>query len=220
MADTSVSYRADVRHGDPGVDLDDAAETLRVTCDGRRTTVLTPVVRTSRVGLQVSVEASDGVWGVEFHPIAWEHGSALGGPVDSGSVPLEPGAALVACVPDSRTSYWDVEFGTFHLVDPDGLWMTSGVDCDETTSTEGRMHVPEALAPSPELVERLEAEIDGMQPDDLLRPTRYPALHGAKLHMWEGLVVREGSRVAVVNVDWDGRIFVEACVGSGITPSA
>jgi len=98
--------------------------------------------------------------------------------------------------------------------------MTSGVDCAETASTEGRMHVPDGLAPSPELVERMEAEIDGMQADDLLRPTRYPALHGAKLHMWEGLVVRDGSRVAVVNVDWDGRIFVEACVASGIAPSA
>jgi hypothetical protein len=30
-------------------------------------------------------------------------------------------------------------------------------------------------------------------------------------------VVREESRIAVVNVDWDGTIQLEACTGSGIT---
>jgi hypothetical protein len=218
--DTRVSYRVDLRRGDPTTDVGSAVDTLRVECDGRRTTVLTPVVRTSPVGLRVAIDASDDVWGVEFHPVAAEHGSGIGGPVESVSFPLEPGTALVACLPDERSSYWDVEFGTFHLVDPEGLWMLSGVDCDETSSTEsaeGRMDLPERMHPWEEFIARLETQLVGIGRHDFLRPTRYPALHGAKLHMWEGIVVRGGSRVATVKVDWDGRIQVEACTASDIS---
>jgi hypothetical protein len=110
-----------------------------------------------------------------------------------------------------------VAFGTFHLVDPDGLWITSGVDCAETSLTEGRRRLPGDLSPSPELVARLEEALEGLESDDLLRPDGYPALHGAKLNLWEGIIVRDGSRIAVVNVDWDGRVSLDACVGSGIS---
>jgi hypothetical protein len=215
--DTSVAYRVDLRQGEPMIDPGTAAGTLRIVCDGLRTTVLTPVVRTAPDGLRVSVEAPDDVWGIEFHHLAWQHGTAIGGPVGGASTPLEPGAAVVACLPGPRSSYWDVAFGTFHLVDPDGLWITSGVDCAETSSTEGRRRLPGDLSPSPELVARLEEALEGLESDDLLRPDGYPALHGAKLNLWEGIIVRDGSRIAVVNVDWDGRVSLDACVGSGIS---
>lgn len=215
--DAHVSYRMDIRRGDPMVDPALAADVLRVVCDARRTTVLTPVVRASSEGLRVSVEASDDVAELEFHRVAWEHGMGVGGPVGDGSVPIEPGAVLVACLPGHRSSYWDVESGTFQLVDPDGLWLTSGVDCEETSGAEGRLPMSDRWLPFPELIDRLERAIGGMAPDDVLRPDGYPDVHGSKLYLWEGLVVREESRIAVVNVGWDGKIQLEACSGSGIT---
>jgi hypothetical protein len=216
-SDTHASYRMDIRQGDPAVDPSRAADVLRVVCDARRTTVLTAVVRASSEGLRVSVEASDDVAELVFHRVEWEHGMAVGGPVGDGSVPIEPGAALVACLSGPRSSYWDVEFGTFQLVDPHRLWLTSGVDCEETSTAEGQLAVSDRWLPFPELVDRLERAIGGMAPGDVLRPEGYPDVHGSKLYRWEGLVVREGSRLAVVNVDWDGEIQLEACTGSGIT---
>jgi hypothetical protein len=69
---------------------------LRVICDARRTTVLTPIVRATPEGLRISVESSEDVTELSFHRIAWEHGTSIGGPVGDGSVPIEPGPALVA----------------------------------------------------------------------------------------------------------------------------
>ena len=90
------------------------------------------------------------------------------------------------------------------------------MDCEETSTAEGQLAVSDRWLPFPELVDRLERAIGGMAPGDVLRPEGYPDVHGSKLYRWEGLVVREGSRLAVVNVDWDGEIQLEACTGSGI----
>lgn len=215
--DAHVSYRMDIREGNPVADPALAEDNLRVVCDARQTTVLTPIVRATAEGLRVSVESAEDVTELSFHRIAWEHGTSNGGPVGDGSVPIEPGPALVACLPGQRTSYWDVEFGTFQLVDPDGLWLTSGVDCAETTKAIGRLRASVRWLPFPELVDRLEGAIAGMTPGDVLRPDGYPDLHGSKLYLWEGLIVRDGSPVPIVNVDTDGKIGLEACTGSGIT---
>ncbi len=215
-SDAHVWYRMDIRQGDPTVDPSRAADVLRVVCDARQTTVLTPVVRASSEGLRVSVEPLDDVAELVFHRVAWEHGTVVGGPVGDGSVPIEPGVALVACLSRPRSSYWDVEFGTFHLVDPHRLWLTSGVDCEKTSTAEGQLAVSDRWLPFPELVDRLERAIGGMAPGDVLRPDGYPDVHGSKLYRWEGLVVREGFRLAVVNVDWDGEMQLEACTESGI----
>jgi hypothetical protein len=94
------------------------------------------------------------------------------------------------------------------------------VDCAETTKAVGQLRASDRWSPFPELVDRLEGAIAGMAPGDVLRPDGYPDVHGSKLYLWEGLIVRDGSRVANLNVDTDGKIVLEACTGSGITLAA
>lgn len=222
-SDTSVSYRLDLRRDDTApTDPAIASDTLRIVCDTRRTTVLTPVVRAKPDGLRFSIEASDEVAEFAFHRIAWEHGMSVGAPIGTGmsSVSIEPGAALVACLAGPRSAYWDVSFATFELIDPDELWITSGVDCDRTSTGEARLGTEYRWVPYPQLAEHLEEGISGFVAGDVLRPVGYPRGPGSKLYLWDGLVIRDGERVATVELDWDGRIRAEVCAGSGITVRA
>ncbi len=213
-----VSYRLDIVRGamappDPNA----ASDVLRVTCDGKRTTTATPIVEAQDGGISYEVDAAPDVRGLMFHHIAWEHGTAVGADTDGKwPSPIEPGLIVVACLPTNRASYWDVEFATFELIDPNGLWIEDGIDCPETTSSEGGVSPWPLMVSHLRLDEELRPDVSGLQVDDVLRPVGYPDSPGMKTALWNGLVVREGERVARVTLDFDGAMAVEACVGSGI----
>jgi hypothetical protein len=215
--DSRVSYRVDLHRGavtsaDPAL----ASDTLRVVCDAHRTITMTPVVRAQPDGLRFSVEASEGVAEISFHHVAWEHGTSVGGRVGDGAFALQPGKILVACSPGPRTSYSDVEFATFELIDPDGLWFESGVDCDEVTAIEGRLGTEHRWVSYPRLGAHIQGAISGLIPGDEVRTEGYPEGPGSKLYLWDGLVIRDGARIAVMQLHWDGRLRGEVCLGSGL----
>jgi hypothetical protein len=215
--DSHVSYRIDLHRGEvTSADPALASDTLRVVCDAHRTTTMTPVVRAQPDGLRSSVEASEEIAEISFHRVAWEHGMSVVGGVGDGAFALQPGKILVACSPGPRTSYWDVEFATFELIDPEGFWLESGVDCDETTAVEGRLGTEYRWIPYPRLGAHIEEAISGLIPRDVVRTEGYPKGPGSKLYLWDGLVIRDGARIAVMQLHWDGWLRGEACLGSGL----
>lgn len=154
---------------------------------------------------------------LEFHHVAWEHGSSIGARPNSGVAPIEPGAIVVACLPTERSAYWDVKFATFELVDPEGFWLERGVDCSQTSTTRRLVDPAFQDLSDGELAGELSGEVSGLGDEDGLRLAGYPEGPGSKSARWNGLVVRDGAREALVTLGFDDVLEVEACAGSNLT---
>src|SRR6266508_3392361 len=99
-----------------GVVETEAADAALIACKGQATLVETPVVRARSDGVHVVIANPGDAWGFEFHPVSFEYEQAMGGDLRGDDVEstwtIAPGEVIVACLPGSRSSYFDVETAT------------------------------------------------------------------------------------------------------------
>jgi len=204
-----------------GVVETEAADAALIACKGQATLVETPVVRARSDGVHVVIANPGDAWGFEFHPVSFEYEQAMGGDLRGDDVEstwtIAPGEVIVACLPGSRSSYFDVETPTASLtvVDPDGLFVPWDLVCGSGEQFRIRIDASEDDDPA-EVFRR----VPGVLPSDDLRKPGYPL---SPLH-WPTLnVFRDGdpiARIGAPRIGEDWELIVDACPESGIERSS
>jgi hypothetical protein len=196
--------------------MSQAADVAHVVCDDYAVRVDTPVVRAFRDGVRFTFENPGGAWGFEFHPTSYEHGSSMGGRFQGGmeqawSIP--PGEVTVACLPESRSSYFDPDAATATLtiVDPDGQYVPWELTCG--FGEQFRISVATDEGEDPAEVFR---RVPGVRPSDEFKKPLYP---GTLLHWPTVIVLRDEEAVARIGApgmadEWE--LLINACPGSGM----
>lgn len=124
--------------------------------------------------------------------------------------PWPPGRVEIAC----EAPGVDQRSETVHVTDPQGLWISPALPCDETVLYERRERTPYADVES-----AVRENIDGVLPTDEIVRAGYPQYTFPAASM---LVVRDGNPVAIIILpyvfgeDFWIPLSGEICVGSGI----
>ena len=184
---------------------------LVVTCDGMRTDIPTPFVRTQADGIHVHVTNTSG------RTLDVQIEDAAGAPL-LGDAVLEAGGAFVYTFgPGSYRLTCGTTPTSFAVVDPDRFFTPSELLCADQTSSAVD-HAPGARGPHGSLLDIARAELHGLEPTDLIERAGYPRAAGDQLVR----VVRAGQVVAVLHYADDGHGGwllggTRTCSGSGVT---
>jgi hypothetical protein len=198
-----------------------APRVAQISCDGGGAKALTPRVQPQQDGIHIRVENKSDAR--QFYiRTASDEGQNHGGRLRKGETEdirttMPPGEIWIGCVESSGDILYSdpsEEFAAVTVVDPDGLWITPNLDCEEEDG--GRFVDGEVtgVAAAPEDVGAvIRSEVPGVEPDDELVKPGYPGTqwHGELRH-----VIRNGEAVASVNVHqqrsrWE--VSVRRCQG-------
>ena len=201
------------------------AETAVIECLEDGAHVLTPLVRAHSNGVRIRIENLADHEVFSFRAVSDARDNE-GGRLDRDGVTAfttyaAPGEKLIGCFrTEDDVPYWETDdpaYDRFTIVDPDGLWVSSELECGaqaERSTIETAISTTE----SPSYEEMARREVPGIRPDDVFQRPGYPE---GEWHFEPRTVLREGRRIAGLmfveaGETWD--ILVHACPGSGIGP--
>ncbi len=195
-----------------------AADVAHVVCEKDAVRLDDPVVRAHSDGVHLLIENPGAAWGVDLHHESWAHGTAEGFELNDEATPdtsaIGPSKVIVACLPTSRSSYFDpgVPTATLVIVDPDGLYVPWDLACGVGEQIRTKMSASKDEDPA-DVFRR----VPGVRASDELRKPLYP---GSPLHWPTVIVFRDGQAVGrigapVIGTEWE--LLIDACPGSGIT---
>ena len=171
--------------------------TAVVVCGPDGAAVETPRVAASRDGVHVEIRNESGAERV-LHVGAGESSQGEGFPAGTHTRvwALPPGPATLTC--DDPAGPPSEEPGeSFEVVDPDGVWVPTALDCDGEVTSAIFDYVADAAGVQGEPVDvaRDASEVDVAR-DDVVEPAGYPdAAEGTTVR-----VVRDGRAVALVGL--------------------
>lgn len=213
IADVSPSARpaptvaTSLRNGSPEPTSPvEALSVLQVACDGTRTDVPTPLVRTQPDGIHIHFTNTSG----RTLDFSIEDVGGDGFPVVGGTFvyTFGPGSYRLTCG-GTQTA--------FAVVDPDRLYAPAELGCASgTTGTSD--YGAGARGPRGSLLDVARTELRGLQPGDVVEHAGYPQAAGDQLVR----VVRQGQVVAVLGYADDGHGGwliggTRTCSGSNVT---
>jgi hypothetical protein len=187
--------RSQLREGKPV-----AAPFVEIVCteDGG-TRLWTPVVEVQPDGVHLDVEnragAQASINGFSLDVAEGRHKAVVKTP---------PGRMKVACNPFSqqggnkKPTKYDLE-----LVDPDGHWVSTGLECESDAVVGTTSYAPEPIGKG-DPAEAVEEMVKGLKPDDLVEPAGYPQADVPTVR-----IVRDSKVVGVIG-------FAETDDGLGI----
>jgi hypothetical protein len=198
--------------GGPSPSASDVPDVARVVCENKGTNLVTPTVRPQPDGVHISIEDRTG------QDVTFVVGD-LGGDNASGEQvwPIPPGTAQVGC--------WGMEpepdLAEMEVVDPEGLYVSSELDCAEAVGGSGAAGVssssggsygepPEGDPRDPVVIARefFEDAFGPLGPEDRVEPAGYP-----KAEIRQVRLVRAARTVAVA--DYADASFAGGEEGSG-----
>lgn len=216
IADVSPSARpaptvaTSLRNGSPEPTSPvEALSVLQVACDGTRTDVPTPLVRTQPDGIHIHFTNTSGreqTFGIEG-AFGGETIPAVGGTFVYAT--FGPGSYQLTCGGTTASP--------FAVVDPGGLYTASELLCDSQFSSTSDYGAG-ARGPRGSLLDVARTELRGLQPGDVVEHAGYPQAAGDQLVR----VVRQGQVVAVLGYADDGHGGwliggTRTCSGSNVT---
>ena len=188
----------------------EAPSELEVACDGTRTDIATPLVRTQPDGVHIHFANTSGRT-LEFG-IDNSSGLALLG----SSVPVEGGSYDYTFGPGSYHLACGGSGTTFAVVDPDRFYTAELLCTDQFVGSVD--NVGGARGPQGSLLDVARTELRGLQPGDVVEHAGYPQAAGDQLVR----VVRNGEVIAVLAYASDGHggwliTGTRTCSGSNVT---
>lgn len=184
----------------------DAPAIVEVVCqDG--THVRTPVVQVQSDGVHLRADNRTGaeryIYKQEGLNSALNQHYAPAGV--SEAVSLEaPGSWRLICSPPPIYPQEDSSWAELEVLDPDGLWVSDRLDCEDIESTHPDYFEDLPAGHTGDLLELAKREVPGQmldpQPGDVVEPAGYPDAHVPQFR-----VVRDGLVVAVASYRDDGR---------------
>ena len=207
----------DPSHSDPWA----APTALSVTCTKERVEVLTTEVRAQPDGVHLVIDNAGGATHLLSdmkgpRPVPGDRTLrfSLFDPHPDGYTRVvanwPPGPVEIAC----EFPGLDQRSATVRVTDPNGLWISDALACEETVPYER-----ESIITNADLVIAVRENVRGVLPTDDLVRAGYPQDPFAAAYM---LVVRDGDPVAVLILPYVGSeegwypFIGEICVGSGI----
>jgi hypothetical protein len=220
-------------HNSTYTDGNQIPDEARLLCTRKGVTVLTPEVRPRQDGVHIRFDNRSRKRAFYLRPASstapMEWGSAVPHSVkvgpESGSgftsirTGFPPGEIVVGCF---RTGHgipsWPSEsrgLGRLKIVDPEGLWVSSGLHCPRL-SIHSRVTASPVSGGTPDLQAMARQYITGIQPDDHFERSGYP--HGNFLPETL-LLTRDGKPIAGLSFSqehgsWE--IAVRTCAESGV----
>jgi hypothetical protein len=177
----------------------DAAElpaTAVIVCGSDGAAVETPEAAASRDGVHVEVRNETGAERVVHVQSAGSvQGEGFAAGIHTRVWPLPPGSATVTC--DETAGDPDLQDGAaFEVVDPEGLWVSTELDCEEVSTA-----MPDYEAGTPgipgEPTDVVRAEnVADLEKSDIVEQAGYPDAEDAPVVR----VVRDGRVVATVTL--------------------
>ena len=198
--------------------MDEPAVVARIVCQGDGIRLEDPLVRAKRDGVHVTVENPGNAWGVALHPEPSPYGFAAEIQLSNGTTrytsAIGPGEVTVACVPTSRSAYYNpgIATDTLTIVDPDELYMPWALACG--SGDQFRATIRASVDEDPLSVVR---RVLGVMPDDAVDRPKYPG--SARYSPIESVVVRDGDIIARVlgpYAEGAWHLLISACPGTGI----
>lgn len=198
----------------------EAAESVVVVCADGETRVATPVVRVQEDGVHVRIR-NETAAGLSL--LLRQNGGGAGADAPRGvselvTASVVPGDVHVACYDSDLADPSEVPVATFEVVDPEGLWISTDLDCESVVSVTSDFLAGTAglTGTAVEAAHSGLAERNRLQPGDKLEAAGYP-LAGLPVVR----VVRSGLTVATVELQDDGGggwliTTVTACDDAGI----
>ncbi len=195
-----------------------AADVAQVVCERDAVRLQNPVVRAKQDGVHFLIKNPGGAWGVDLHHESWAYGTGEGFKLSDEMTPdtsaMGPGTVTVACVPKTRSSYYDpgVPTTTLTIVDPAELYVPWKLACG--FGDQFRMTIAAGAKEDPVSVAQRVPGV--MSTDDFKRPN-YP--DSPRYGPMEFIVLRDGQGLArVMGTYYDGEwhLIINACPGSGI----
>ena len=205
----------------PQLSFSSVPDVARVVCDEDGTRVLTPIVRPQPDGVYLTVLNRADARQIQLHHIRHtesEHGSAVGEQLQPGlnsrtqGWSIEPGELVVACLPTGHDAFWEVPNATLTVVDPEGLWVPTEVECFTRvvhghSGIEGDLY---GLSPDEARI-AFDPFVAGLHDDDRIVSPGYSDTPWAVPFY---VVVRDGVVVAELYALRD--LNLTTCAGSGI----
>jgi hypothetical protein len=188
-----------------------ADATAAVVCqaDGG-TRVVTPTVKPRPDGVHFQVDnRADGSVYLYYR---WGADEGNVGELDRGLtekvVAQGPGTWRLACTAPDRFPTDQAAWMPMEVVDPEGLWIPSRVDCEHPTAShpdyreyfEGRLPRGETGAPVEQARDIVSGEVPGWRPEDVVETAGYPEAVPRLVR-----VVRDGRIIAVLDYRDDGQ---------------
>ncbi len=170
--------------------------TAVVVCGPQGASVETPEVAASPDGVHVEIRNETGTEQA-IHVEAGESGQGEGVPPGTQERvwALPPGPVTVTCF-DPAVEPAEQAAATFEVVDPDGLWVPTGLDCAEVTgSVLDYMAGAPGVQGDPADVARASSEVDVAR-DDVVELAGYPEADGGATVR----VLRDGRAIALVGL--------------------
>jgi hypothetical protein len=184
-----------------------APSELRVTCDGTRTDIPTPLVKTQADGIHIQVANTSGqvlTFGID-------------GQFGGETIPAVGGTYVYTFGTGSYQLTCGGTASTFVVVDPDLLYTPAELLCDGQSSSTSD-YGQGATGPRGSLLDIARMELRGLQPGDVIEHAGYPRSVGGQ----SVRVVRLGEAVAILGYADDGHGGwliggTRTCSGSNIT---
>ena len=191
---------------------------LRVACDGTRTTIANPLVRTQPDGVHVRFENTSGT------DLSVEWSDTEGNALFGDGIPAA-GATLIYTFGPSDLQVACAETpAAFAVVDPDQLYKSPGTWCAAKGSgasgtTGGTDYAEGATGVTGDVVDIARSQLRGLAADDVVEHAGYPLATGNPFVR----VIRDGRTVAAVEYTPDGQggwliVGSNSCEGSDIAP--